>query len=325
MARSRVPALPYIVLTLWLVLFCFALFCLVDMQPHPAEGCFPVPTVCCEAGSDSGSGVDEDEEPDDDEEEGEDEEDEEDEDEEDEEDKVATPFATSQGASSSGAPAAGLGSGPVAMSTGAAGAAPSKRPPAPRKRKPRPVVAPLAPEDDPAVLKAVAPELHAALMKAYDGKRCALHFLELSPGMPRAVWRRALVCSCGCGCGCGRACVVVSSHARHFAPAGLTNKQIKVELKERHAVVGGTRTELLERAKQLMMGTYVIQYVCPPPMHTPGCAITAGCLVVVVSASPSLVVCWGTLRCCFAPGPRARHGPQRLPLPWWTLQASLCY
>ena len=75
-----------------------------------------------------------------------------------------------------------------------------KRPGSGRKRKPRPVVAPLAPEDDPAVLKAVAPELHAALMKAYDGKRCALHFLELSPGMPRAVWRRALVCSCGCGC-----------------------------------------------------------------------------------------------------------------------------
>ncbi len=44
-------------------------------------------------------------------------------------------------------------------------------------------------------------------------------------------------------------------------PAGLTNKQLKIELKERHAVVGGTRAELLERVRQLTLGTYVIQCV----------------------------------------------------------------
>ncbi len=48
---------------------------------------------------------------------------------------------------------------------------------------------------------------------------------------------------------------------------GLTLKQIKVELKERHAVVGGTRPELLERIRQLMLGTYVFQYVSHTRTH----------------------------------------------------------
>ena len=47
--------------------------------------------------------------------------------------------------------------------------------------------------------------------------------------------------------------------------AAMTLKNIKVELKERYAVVGGTRPELLERVKQMMQGTYVFQYVPPPP------------------------------------------------------------
>ena len=41
-----------------------------------------------------------------------------------------------------------------------------------------------------------------------------------------------------------------------LAAAGMTMKDIKVELKGRGAVIGGTRVELLQRIRELLHGTY---------------------------------------------------------------------
>jgi hypothetical protein len=80
------------------------------------------------------------------------------------------------------------------------------------------------------------------------------------------VHARGCVCVCACVCArvcacvrvCVRVCVCALCCHTPLYLAGLTNKQLKVELKARHAVVGGPRPDLLERVKQLMDGSHVI-------------------------------------------------------------------
>jgi hypothetical protein len=60
--------------------------------------------------------------------------------------------------------------------------------------------------------------------------------------------------------GCCVACTL--TRVSVCCPPGMMMKDLKTELKGRGAVVGGTRPELLQRLRELLLGTYSFKCVC---------------------------------------------------------------
>jgi hypothetical protein len=120
------------------------------------------------------------------------------------------------------------------------------KPPRKRSRKPKPAT---AISFDPFALTPATPEQFEAAMKVYEGAMA-----------PSAVPCRVVLDEPPCSLRATRAAVVTSACLPAPLP-GLTLKVIRAELKDRYAVVGGTRPELLDRVRQMLQGTYKFQYV----------------------------------------------------------------